>query len=235
VLPWHVQRDAIGELGGWLSLLGSSLAKLAQDVIWMSQSEVGEVSEAAPGKRGGSSSMPQKNNPIRSELIIAAARAVTSNLSALHAGAIVEHERGTHGWQLEWLSLSSMLLLAAGALRNSSELLSELVVHPERMRSNLASGGGLVLAEALVLELSRHMPRPAAQKLVEGCAQRTISEGRTFVDLVREQAQLVSSSGGAAWAAQLDWGALARPENYVGSAPELVDRALAELRAALVS
>ncbi len=233
VLPWHVQRDAIGELGAWLSLLASSLAKLAQDVIGMSQSEVGEVSEAPPGTRGGSSSMPQKNNPIRSELIIAAARALMSDLSGLHAGAIVEHERGTHGWQLEWLSLSSMLMLAAGALRNSSELLAELVIHPERMRSNLAGGGGLVLAEALVLELSRHMPRPAAQKLVEDSARRAIGEGRPLLDCVRDELERSAPGSKPGWITQVDWNALARPENYIGSAPALVDRALIELSAAV--
>lgn len=227
-LPWHVQRDAIGELGAWLSLLSSTLAKLALDVIWMSQSEVAEASEAEPGERGGSSSMPQKNNPIRSEQIVAAARAVASALSALHAAGIQEHERGTHGWQLEWLSLSSMLMLAAGALRNADELIAGLVVHPERMRVNLMSGGGLVLAEALVGALSAHMARPAAQTLVQDCARRALAESRSLIEVVREQA-----GAQAAPAAQLDWSALARPENYLGSAPALADGAIKELRAAL--
>lgn len=233
VLPWHVQRDAIGELGAWLSLLSSSLAKLALDVIWMSQSEVAEVFEAQPGERGGSSSMPQKNNPIRSEQIIAAARAVATDLAALHAAAIQEHERGTHGWQLEWLSLSSMLMLAAGALRNADELIAGLVVHPERMHANLTGGGGLVFAEALVGALSAHMTRPAAQKLVQGCAQRALVEGRSLVELVREQATSAPSGKQTAWAAQLDWSALARPENYLGMAPALADGAIIELRSAL--
>jgi len=232
-LPWHVQRDAIAELGAWLSLLSSSLAKLATDVIWMCQSEVAEVSEAEPGERGGSSSMPQKNNPIRSEQIVAAARAVAADLSALHAAAIQEHERGTHGWQLEWLSLSSMLMLAAGALRNADELMAGLVVHPERMHANLMDGGGLVLAEALVGALSEHMTRPAAQKLVQDCARQALAGGRSLIELVREHATSAPPGKQTQWAEQLDWSALARPENYLGMAPVLVDGALIELRAAL--
>lgn len=232
-LPWHVQRDAVGELGAWLSLLASSLAKLALDVIWMSQSEVAEVSEAEPGERGGSSSMPQKNNPIRSEQIIAAARAVATDLAALHAGAIQEHERGAHGWQLEWLSLSSMLMLAAGALRNADELVAGLVVHPDRMRANLTAGSGLVLAEALVGALSAHMTRPAAQQLVQGCAQRALAESRSLIEVVRERAAPEPPAKADAGIAQLDWSALARPENYLGIAPVLVDGAITELRAAL--
>ena len=153
-LPWHTQRDAIAELGSWLGLCTGSLGKLAQDVILLCQSEVAELSEAPHGTRGGSSSMPQKNNPMRSEQILAAARAVSAHVSALMAALVQEHERGTHGWQVEWLCLSPMLLLTAGAFKNALELGADLVVHPERMRDNVMSQQGLVLAEPAVGALS---------------------------------------------------------------------------------
>ena len=74
VLPWHTQRDAVAELGGCLSLLTASLGKMAQDILLLAQSEIAEVRESEDSTRGGSSTMPQKSNPIRSELILAAAR-----------------------------------------------------------------------------------------------------------------------------------------------------------------
>ena len=116
VMPWHAQRDNVVEFAGWLSLVTGSLAKMAQDIILMAQTEVGEVGESAEAGRGGSSTMPQKSNPITSELIVAAARTNAALLSALHHAQIQEHERATHGWQVEWLTLPQMVLLTGGAL-----------------------------------------------------------------------------------------------------------------------
>ena len=106
VMPWHAQRDNLVEFAGWLSLLTGSLGKMAQDIILLAQTEVGEVSESAEEGRGGSSTMPQKSNPITSELILAAARNNASLLSALHQAQIQEHERGTHGWQVKEFALN---------------------------------------------------------------------------------------------------------------------------------
>ena len=229
-LPWHAQRDAMAELGGWLALLTGSLGKLAQDVILLCQSEVAELSEAPLGQRGGSSSMPQKNNPMRSEQILAAARGVSAQLSALMGALVQEHERGTHGWQVEWLSLSPMLLLASGACRNALELARDLVVDPQRMRRNLMSGHGLLLAEAAVGALSdpaanTGFARSAARALVTTCAARALEQGRDLVELLREA--VAEQRPGS----RIDWEALGRPEQHLGHADALIDRALARMDA----
>jgi 3-carboxy-cis,cis-muconate cycloisomerase len=187
-LPWHTQRDAIAELGAWLALLTGSLGKLAQDVILLCQSEVAELSEAPHGERGGSSSMPQKNNPMRSEQILAAARVVAAQSSALMHALVQEHERGTHGWQVEWLSVAPMALLASGALAGARELVRDLVVHPARMRENLLREHGLALAEPALVELSRELDRAEASALVRAAAGRALSEGRFLIDVLREAA-----------------------------------------------
>ena len=90
LMPWHAQRDGFVEFAGWLSLVTGSLGKMAQDIILMAQTEVGEVGESAEQGRGGSSTMPQKSNPITSELIVAAARTNASLLSAMHNAQIQE-------------------------------------------------------------------------------------------------------------------------------------------------
>src|SRR5690606_28895545 len=102
-LPWHTQRDSFAELAGWLSLVTGSLAKMAQDIILMTQSEVDEARESDDPEQGGSSTMPQKRNPVHSEIIIAAARTNAAHLSAMHQALIQEHERATGSWQIEWL------------------------------------------------------------------------------------------------------------------------------------
>ena len=83
-VAWHTQRDTFVEMGNWLSLLTGSLAKIAQDIILLAQSEVGEVRETADPSRGGSSTMPQKSNPIISENIVAMARHNATLLASLH-------------------------------------------------------------------------------------------------------------------------------------------------------
>ncbi|MFN8459476.1 MAG: hypothetical protein U0401_33305 [Anaerolineae bacterium] len=74
------------------------------------------MNRSADSSRGGSSTMPQKSNPIISEVIIAAARANAALLSSLHQALIQEHERATHGWQVEWLNLPQMFALTGTAL-----------------------------------------------------------------------------------------------------------------------
>jgi len=137
VMPWHAQRDGFVEFAGWLSLVTGSLGKMAQDVILLAQTEVGEVGESAEEGRGGSSTMPQKSNPITSELIIAAARTNASLLSAMHQAQIQEHERATHGWQVEWLTLPQMILLTGGALKHALYLAKNLQVDAAAMRANI--------------------------------------------------------------------------------------------------
>lgn len=224
--PWHAQRDGIAELGGWLCLVAGSLGKLAQDVILLSQTEVGEVGEAVAGQRGGSSSMPQKNNPMRSEQILAAARASAVHQSGLLQALVQEHERATHGWQLEWLCLAPLLALVSGALARAVELTRELCVYPERMRDNLLAEHGLVLAEAAVGALNRALPRPRARELVTSAAARARTERRNFLEVLREDVAAVTP------APDVDWPALAEPQNYLGQANALTDRVLAGLRRA---
>jgi 3-carboxy-cis,cis-muconate cycloisomerase len=126
LMPWHAQRDSLAEFASWLSLVTGSLGKMAQDVILLGQTEVAEVAETAEVGRGGSSTMPQKSNPVTSELILAAARTNAALLSAMHNAQIQEHERGTHGWQVEWLSLPQMMILTSAALKHSIYLAKNL-------------------------------------------------------------------------------------------------------------
>lgn len=227
--PWHTQRDSIAELGSWLSLLTGSLGKLAQDIILLSQTELGELAEGEPGQRGGSSSMPHKNNPMQSERILAAARANAALLGALHHALVQEHERATHGWQVEWLTLAPMLGHTGGALQAARELSARLVVSPERMRQNLALNHWLSLSEAAVGELARRMPRPEAFALVKRASLAAAHEQRSLIEVLR--AELARLPEHAVLATHIDWPALAAPEQHIGHAHELIERVLAEVAA----
>jgi 3-carboxy-cis,cis-muconate cycloisomerase len=218
VMPWHAQRDGLVEFAGWLSLVTGSLGKMAQDIILMAQSEVGEVGESAEQGRGGSSTMPQKSNPITSELILAAARTNAALLSALHNAQIQEQERATHGWQVEWLTLPQMVTLTAGALKHAAYLAKNLQVDATSMRGNISRANNLILAEAAVFALARAMPRPEAEELVKQACGVAVGEDRPLIDVVKELAQDKIAVGA------VDWQALAKPENYLGETAKFIDR-----------
>lgn len=215
--PWHGQRDGLAELAGWLSLLSGSLGKIGGDLCLMAQSEVGEVVD---GAGGGSSTMPQKANPIRSETLVALARSNAGHIAAMHQALIHDHERDGTAWPLEWLTLPQMAVQTGAALAAAEGIFETLEVVSERMRRNLQASNGLVLAEAAAFALAAHMPRAAARDLVARACADVARSGRHLVAILGEISD-----------APLDWQALANPANYLGSSNQLIDRILADWRA----
>jgi 3-carboxy-cis,cis-muconate cycloisomerase len=224
VMPWHAQRDSLVEFAGWLSLVTGSLGKMAQDIILLAQTEIGEVTESTEEGRGGSSTMPQKSNPIASELILAAARTNASLLSAMHHAQIQEQERATHGWQVEWLTLPQMVLLTGGALKHAAYLANNMQVDEASMRENIGRGNDLILAEAAVFALAKAMPRPEADELVNKACGIAVSERKRLIDVVR---QLASE---AAIDAAINWQSLSDPMNYLGDTQKIIDRVLHQVK-----
>lgn len=216
-LPWHTQRDTLAEVAGWLSLVSGSLAKMAQDVILLAQTEIGEVRETAEEGRGGSSTMPQKVNPVASEQIVAAARLNAALLGAMHQALVQEHERATSGWQIEWRTLPQMFELTASALRKAEFLTAHLHVDEARMRHNVSASNGLMLAEAISFALATAMPRKAAKALITDACRTVQAENRHLVDVVRARTD-----------APLDWDALREESSHFGSAQAFIDRVLAD-------
>ena len=221
-LPWHTLRGRVAELGAALDVAAGALAKIALDITLLSQTEVGEVTE---GAGGGSSAMPQKQNPVGSVLTSACARTVHGHASILTGALPQEHQRAAGAWQAEWLALSGALAFTGGAATSLRETLEGLEAHPERMAENLARTDGLVLAEQFAYFLAPSLGRPEAQRLVGEAAKRCATSGRSLA------AELADDT---AVTAHVDAEELERatdPAGYVGSAGELVDRALDRYRA----
>jgi len=210
--PWHVQRDNLAELAGWLSLVTGSLGKMAQDLILLAQSEVAEV---RPGAGGGSSTMPQKSNPVACEVIVTAARLNASLVPAMHQAMIQEHERGGPGWQLEWLTLPQMAVAAGAALNHAIAVIEGLEVDAARMRANLEASNGLILAEAAAFALAGHMPKVEAQMLVKEACLEVARSGRPLMEVLAVKTD-----------AAVDWDAVGDPASYLGSVDVLIDRIL---------
>ena len=211
-LPWHTNRQRVAELGAALSGVAGTAAKVGRDVVLLAQSEVAEVAEASGGR---SSTMPHKRNPVRSALAVACA-----SLANAHAGVLLgelahEHERAAGAWHAEWEALSGALAFAGGAAAAAADAVTGLEVDVERMRANLESSGGVVLAERVSFALSARLGRTRAHEVV---AEATRAGSFRDALLADERSGLSSE--------ELD--ALLDPTGYLGAAEALVDRALAE-------
>jgi 3-carboxy-cis,cis-muconate cycloisomerase len=218
-ITWHVARDGIAEAVTLLGLITGTLGKIASDVMMMSATEFGEVSEPfAPG-RGASSTMPQKRNPISSELMLAAAKAVRQHVAAMLDGMIHDFERATGPWHLEWVSLPESFLLTASSLSNAKFMLAGLVVHERRMRENLDLTHGLIVAEAVMMAAAPKLGRQHAHDVVYDACRTAIERGGNLADILAGMPEIVDALGGAdAIRHHCD------PANYLGLCGEMVDR-----------
>lgn len=213
-LPWHTNRVRIAELGRALETCAAVLGKVGLDLVLLAQTEVGEVREA-PG--GGSSTLPQKRNPVRSTLARACAELVRGHGSVLARSVVQEHERAAGAWHAEWEALSGALAFTGGAARAVAEAVEGLEVDADRMRRNLALTDGLIVAERVAFALAGRGAE-GAHEIVGEAAQRTAESGRSFAEELRADGRVELSDGELAEA--LD------PTGYLGSAEAFVDRAL---------
>ncbi len=213
VLPWHTQRDSLAELANWLALVTSSLAKFGQDLALLAQTE---LAEATDGSQGGSSTMPHKANPVRSETLVALGRMNAGLLATMHHATVQEHERGGSGWTLEWLTLPQMTVLTGASLRQAQAAATALAIDPQRMRQNAEASQGTLLAEAAAFALATSMPLARARELVQSASRRARESGEAMLDLLAQEC-----------GTSVSWEALRNPANYLGAARALVDRAVA--------
>jgi 3-carboxy-cis,cis-muconate cycloisomerase len=220
-LPWHSHRDRLVEVAATLGLLVGSLGKMARDIALLTQSEVAEVAEPSAPGRGGSSSMPQKRNPVGCATVLAAATRLPALVSVLLSAMTQEHERGLGGWQAEWETLPEIFLLTSGALSQMQQVVVGLRVDPGRMWANLDATGGLTHAEAVSTALARAIGRAAAHERVQGACRRAREEGRHLLEVVLSDAEITEHLSAAELKSLFD------PRRHVGAAARLVDRALA--------
>lgn len=222
--PWHVSRDRLVETASFLGLICGSLAKFATDVILLMQTEIGEAFEPHQGGRGGSSTMPQKRNPIASEYILAAARGVHALLPLMFAAMAQDQERATGPWQSEQLALPQIFVLASGALAQGAQLAQGLTVDAARMRRGLDANEGLIMAEAVMMKLAEKIGRDAAHHKVQKACDTALETRRPLVEVLAADAEV---------SRHLDRAALERltdPASYLGEAEAVVDRVVVRAR-----
>ena len=220
-IAWHTVRDRIAEVGCFLGLVTGTLGKLAMDVKLLMQTEVAEVFEPFHQARGSSSTMPQKRNPISCLYIHSTAALVRQHAAALMEAAVADHERSTGPWEIEWIALPEIFLLASGCLAQSRDLAAGLQVDEARMRANLDLTQGMIVSEAVMMGLGPKLGRQRAHDLVYDICRKVAATGEPLVELLARDSEIAKHLTRA----ELD--KMCDPARYLGLAGEMVDRVLA--------
>jgi 3-carboxy-cis,cis-muconate cycloisomerase len=184
------------------------------------QTEVEEVYEPFHEGRGSSSTMPQKRNPISSVYITAQTGIVKQLVAALLEAMVEDHERATGPWEIEWIVLPEIFMLAAGALAQTKFVVSGLQVNEKKMLENLDITKGLIMSEAVMMGLGPTLGRNIAHDMVYDVCRLVVKTGRPLIDLLVEDKEISKHATRAQLEKMVD------PANYLGVAGEMVDRVL---------
>jgi adenylosuccinate lyase/3-carboxy-cis,cis-muconate cycloisomerase len=225
-VPWHASRDRLRDLGHALAEVGAAGERIAAEVIRLQATETAELAEPRGPAGVGSSTMPQKRNPMTSEYLVASARLLRGAVSVLLESPAHAGERDMGPWAAEWIAVPQALILAGGVVEKLAAILEGLVVDGARMRSNLDLTRGAILAEAAMMELARSVGHERAHQLVTVASARVSADGLTLAAALSEDVEI------SAHLSQDDIDRLTEPSDYLGLAAAVASAAASRAGAA---
>jgi 3-carboxy-cis,cis-muconate cycloisomerase len=218
--PWHTHRDRFAEAASVMAIIAGTCGKIARDVSLMMQTDVGEAFEPAGEGRGGSSTMPHKRNPVAAATALAAATMAPNLAATIFAAQVQDHERSAGPWHAEWPTLPSLLLVTSGGLAAIVDIAEGLEVDAARMRANLDTTHGLIMAEAVTFALAEKIGgKSAAHHLVEAASKMASAEKRDLREVLTKNFGISADKIAD----------LFEPMSYQGVSQALIDRLLASL------
>ena len=235
LLPWHSSRERVAALAAALGVAAGAMGKVARDVTLLAQTEVGEAHEGdraeasapsasaegqAPSRRGGSSTLPHKHNPIAAVSATACAARAPGLVATLLAAMVQEHERAAGAWHAEWRPLNDLMVTVGSAAAWLRDCLERLTVDEGRMRANLGATHGLLLSERVTAALAPHVGRLVAHDLVTDACAEAAAAPRPLAEVLAARPAIT------AWLSPLEIDVLLDPSDYLGSTQLFIDRAL---------
>jgi adenylosuccinate lyase len=224
-ISWHPARDRLVEYVGVLALVGGCLAKIANEIIVLAHTEIGELAEPFSEGKVGSSTMPHKRNPSTCEAIVAVGRTLRATVPLMHDALMQEHERDASAWRFEWKALPEACLMTGAILAQMKDVLAGLEVDTAAMRRNLDALGGFLMSERVMFALADKLGKQSAHEVVYEASMRGYAQDMTFERALMEHPRVKGALAAPELAALLD------PTTYVGAAPAIVERTLAATRA----
>ena len=223
-MPSRTTADHLCEYVVLLGMLSATCSKIGREVYTLMKQEFGELEEPVPPGTVGSSTMPQKRNPKVSQDIVAGAAQVRALVPLALEAMMTEHEADRTTSVMMDRALTQAAIAVGDILQYMIELFSGLQVFPDRMRQNLDLSGGLIMSEALMLELGRRIGRQRAHDVIYDAAQASVVENRPFTETLSDEKDVLDNLTADQIEALLD------PTQYTGACGLLSDQFAAQAR-----
>jgi adenylosuccinate lyase len=213
-----VGRDRHAEMISFLAITAASAEKFATEVRNLQRTEIGEAAEAFGERQVGSSTMANKENPVTSENVCGLARIVRGFVVPALENVPLWHERDLTNSAAERIMIPHALILLDDLLTKLADVFRNLRVYPDRMRENLARTRGQPMAESVMIALTaKGVGRQEAHKLVQAAAKRAREKDADLREALLADPKIAKTLTRKEIDAALD------PDNYLGSAVEIVD------------
>jgi len=217
-IGWHTARDGFAEFASVIAMICATMGKIAHEIIDLQKSEVAEAEEPFEMGKVGSSTMPQKRNPMICEAILTLARLTRRHATTAIDAMLHEHERDWSSFQMEWAYIPELCVMTHGAMVMTGRVLSGLIVYPENMMRNLNATNGLLLAERVMLTLGAHIGRQHAHDVIYEAAMASFEQRVPFADLLKQNPAVMEHLTAETIDSLLD------PVQYTGLSGVFVDR-----------
>lgn len=218
--PWFASRDRPVSLISFFGLLAATLEKTVLFVGRSTSTEIGEMAEPVVSGQVGSSTMPQKRNPVQCERAAALAKLVRGLVPVAQECMVTEHDRDMSTAMAEWFVVQQGTIMTGALLEKNRHILEGLEIFEDRVAENLDLTGGAIVTEAVMMGLAEHVGRVEAHALAMEVARSAADTGRPMVEVLAEHPTVASLLDHAGLAE------LVEPRNYVGVSVETVDAVL---------
>lgn len=221
-----VPRDGLAEFITLAAMIASTLDKIANEIRNLQRTEIREVEEPfREESQVGSSTMPHKRNPIKCEKVCGLAKVLRSEALAALENVVLEHERDLTNSSCERVIVPEVCLLLDEQLRTLVKVLRGLRVYPENIRRNLDSMRGLIMSEAVMMAMvSKGADRQWAHEVVRRCSMEAWKTGKHLKEILTANPEVRK------YLTAEEVERVMKPENYIGTAKEQVDRVVTYVR-----
>ncbi|KQU25856.1 adenylosuccinate lyase [Bacillus sp. Leaf13] len=217
-VTWHVARDNFAEFAMIIGMVSATVGKIANEIINLQRTELGEVEEGFAMGKVGSSTMPHKRNPMICEYVVGLSHLVRKKSSLGLDCMVQEHERDMAFWQTEWSYIPEICIMTSGALFQMQGVLENIIVNKEHMERNVNATQGLIVSENVMLALGRYVGRQVAHDIVYEASMKAFKEERALLDVLLEDNEVMKNMGEAEVRNLMD------PAQYTGLCAQFIDR-----------
>ena len=219
-----ISRDRYAEYFMFLAGIATTLDKIGVEIRSLQRTEIGEVEEAFGANQVGSSTMPHKRNPIKSEQVCGLARIVRASVEPALLNNTIWDERDLTNSSCERVIFPEASILTDHCLRLMTTVLDKLEINRAAIRRNLGFLHGINMAESVMIELTRRgMNRQDAHERVRMASMQALAESRPLADVLREDQEVLR------YCSRKDLETLLAPDTYIGTSVAQVNHVIGKL------